>query len=1133
MELHGTERADVLTGGADGDILYGFGGNDTLKGGAGDDVLAGNDGADVLQGGDGDDYLLGGAGNDTIDGGAGNDWAAYEDATAGVKVDLSLTGAQNTVGGGTDKLTSIENVYGSDFNDILTGNAEANMMVGGKGADVVNGGKGDDTLWGSAGNDTLDGGDGDDYLVGGAGDDVIKGGAGWDWSSYEDATAGVVVDLTKTGAQDTLGGGKDTLTGIEHLYGTQFDDILTGDANDNYLWADAGDDKLYGGAGDDHLSGGAGADLLDGGEGHDTVDYSFSQKGVYIDLQVVAQSGVQGWAESGDQLISIESLMGSEYNDVFFGNAAENYLYGAGGDDLLVAVGGYDTLEGGEGDDRLVTSTNASGDLLLGGAGDDRLTSLEAKATLDGGAGADLIEVTNYLDDLVVDGGEGVDTIDFGNGYDNAIGDGAHVDLRVLDRQKTGNLAYVQLRNVENVVGTLWNDKFVGDAKDNVLTGVEGDDVLDGGEGSDTASYMDGYADGVTIDLGKQLQAANGAHGIDTLISIENVIGSTGADNITGNAAANRLEGGAGADWLYGVGGNDVLDGGAGDDVLVATREGASSDRLFGGAGNDRLVTNKSAATLDGGDGDDVFDVPHVASMAGVIAIDGGAGVDTLDMSGAYGAPTGLKIDLSIKGKQDVGQGQFLDIKGVENVYGGDANDVLKGDGANNLLRGAGGDDLIDGGAGVDIVDYSDNFPTSVSIDLRNSVQTNLGGRGTDTLISIEGVKGTAYNDTLIGNDQDNILIGGMGDDVIDGGAGIDTVSYLNDGGQLGVWVNLQATIQDIDKGAHGKDSLTSIENVQGSNFDDTIWGTTGVNVLRGEGGNDALIGRGGADILDGGDGDDSLDTYFNNGANSDGAKMYGGAGDDNFDAGAGDILMDGGVGDDEFKLHDLVGSKVLHGGDGMDAIYFQTTVSGMTLDLSKTTKQEIAPGAFLTVDSIERVGGSDFADRLTGHDGGVYLDGWGGDDVLVGGAGADTLLGGAGADTIIGGKGRDVMRGDAGVDVFKFATGDSVATDALGSGVDRIVYFEANDKLAFDENFLGDVSFTASSATSYADALAKAMVHLSSTGTAARFSAYQVGADVYVFAGHTDASGGHLDNVIQLAGVSVNLIDMATFIAA
>ncbi|KQV56489.1 MULTISPECIES: hypothetical protein [unclassified Caulobacter] len=1112
MELQGTQGADTLTGGAENDTLYGYAGNDILKGGAGDDVLAGNEGADTLQGGDGDDYLLGGPGNDTLDGGAGGDWAAYEDATAAVKVDLNITIAQNTGGGGTDKLIGIEHVYGSAYNDTLTGDADANMMVGGEGNDIVSGGKGDDTLWGSAGNDTLDGGDGDDYLVGGAGDDIVKGGAGWDWSSYEDATAGVTVDLNKTTAQNTGGGGIDTLSGVEHLYGTKFNDTLTGDAKDNYLWGDAGDDKLYGGAGDDHLSGGVGVNIIDGGAGFDTVDYAFSDVGVTINLNMGAPP-VGGGPLVGDWLTSIEAAMGSAYDDEITGNADENYLFGDAGDDQLYAVGGNDTLDGGDGDDYLVGSANSTGDLLIGGAGNDSLNVGPGSATvIDGGDGDDWLHVSPPVSSGFL---------------------AMTIDLRITGDQEVVSGVHVTMSGVENASGGAGNDHLIGDAKDNVLLGGRGDDILDGGAGSDTVSYADdGLLGSVIIDLGKSVQSLGDGRGTDTLISIENVIGTSGDDTITGNAAANHLQGADGDDWILAVGGNDVLEGGAGADWLIASKDNTAGDKLFGGTGDDILYTMQAAVTLDGGDGNDIFDVAHVANMAGTTLIEGGAGVDTLDMRDAWGPSANLSIDLSIKGRQDVGQGQYLDVKGVENVWGGLGNDHLKGDAGDNLLQGGTGDDILDGGVGVDIASYDDyNHYAGVTVDLRNAVQTQLNGRGTDTLISIEGVRGSAYADTLTGNGQDNIFIGGGGNDVIDGGAGVDTVSYLNDGEATGVWIDLQRTLQNLDKGAHGQDQLISIENVQGSNFDDGLWGTTGINVLRGEGGSDAVMGRGGADILYGGAGNDLLSTY-EAGVSSDGAMMYGGAGNDAFEAGSGDIIMYGDDGNDEFRLFDVPGVKTIHGGDGMDAIYFEAyidnrTIDGVTLDLSKTTKQEINPGVFVLIDSIERVGGTHFSDHLVGHDGGVYFDAGAGDDFVAGGAGKDTLYGGEGTDIIIGGKGQDMMRGDAGADIFKFASGDSVATDALGSGVDRIVYFEANDKLAFDENLQGDVSFTASTATSYADALSKAMVHLSSSGTAARFSAYQVGSDVYVFAGHTDASGGHLDNVVQLAAVSVDIVGM------
>lgn len=537
MDLRGTQGADTLVGGADDDVIYGFEGADTLKGGGGNDVLAGNEGNDVLQGGDGDDYLLGGAGNDTIDGGAGNDWAAYEDAAAGVKVDLTLNGAQNTVGAGTDKLIGIENVYGSAFNDTLIGSAAANMMVGGAGNDTVSGGKGDDTLWGSDGHDTLDGGDGDDYLVGGAGDDLIKGGAGWDWSSYEDAAAGVTVDLTKTTAQNTGGGGTDTLSGIEHLYGSKFADVLTGDAKDNYLWGDAGDDKLYGGAGDDHLSGGAGVNVIDGGEGWDTVDYAFSEVGVSINLsgapapQIPIPDGV-------DALVSIEAAMGSTHNDYIVGNDAENYLFGDAGDDVLFGIGGHDVLDGGEGNDVLRGSFRKPGDMLLGGAGRDQIIVW----TGPGSEG----------DATIVDGGTGVDDLIFSS----------IVDI-TLDLSKTGDQViapgvHMVVSNIENVMGGSGNDRLTGDAGDNKIVGQAGDDVLDGGAGFDIASYEGDQS--VRVDLSKTGPQNTGGAGVDTLRNFEGLKGSLRADVLIGDAKDNTVEGGLG---------DDIIDGGAGADTAI------------------------------------------------------------------------------------------------------------------------------------------------------------------------------------------------------------------------------------------------------------------------------------------------------------------------------------------------------------------------------------------------------------------------------------------------------------------------------------------------------------------------------------------------------------------------------------
>ncbi|WP_223538926.1 retention module-containing protein [Pseudomonas sp. BF-R-12] len=166
----------TLTGTAGDDVLVAGTGNNVINAGDGNDVLTAGAGNNELYGGVGNDLLYSGAGNDLLDGGTGIDTASYAHATAGVKVDLSLLGAQNTVGAGTDSLTAIENLTGSNFDDKLTGDNHNNIITGGLGNDVLNGGGGDDLLIGGLGNNTLTGGAGADtfqWLKGNSGHDVV------------------------------------------------------------------------------------------------------------------------------------------------------------------------------------------------------------------------------------------------------------------------------------------------------------------------------------------------------------------------------------------------------------------------------------------------------------------------------------------------------------------------------------------------------------------------------------------------------------------------------------------------------------------------------------------------------------------------------------------------------------------------------------------------------------------------------------------------------------------------------------------------------------------------------------------------------------------------------------------------
>ena len=287
------------------DLISGLGGNDTLSGLGGDDTL---------NGGGGDDILDGGAGDDTLNGDAGNDTATYALATAGVKVNLLIAGAQDTLGAGKDTLSSIRDLVGSDFGDTLTGDA---------------------------GNNVLTGGGGDDVLEGGAGNDQLDGGAGTDTATYASASAGVKVSVAIAGLQGTLGAGSDTLTGIENLTGSAFADTLTGDGGVNVL---------NGGGGDDVLIGGAGADSLNGSTGSDTASYANAAAGVTASLTTPASNTGDA---AGDTYVAIENLTGSQFGDVLTGNGAGNILNGGQGADQLDGRAGADRLSGGGGLDTL------------------------------------------------------------------------------------------------------------------------------------------------------------------------------------------------------------------------------------------------------------------------------------------------------------------------------------------------------------------------------------------------------------------------------------------------------------------------------------------------------------------------------------------------------------------------------------------------------------------------------------------------------------------------------------------------------------------------------------------------------------------------------------------------------------
>ncbi|WP_282187867.1 calcium-binding protein, partial [Azospirillum sp. TSO22-1] len=328
----------TVLAGSDGDDLQGEAADAAATGAA----PAGGDGAEpggllaaILQPAvapSRDELFLGSAGADTINGGGGTDTVSYADSDAAVSVDLE-TGIGRGGHAEGDRLSGIENLTGSRFDDALTGNAAANVLDGG------------------AGNDTLSGGAGDDRLVGGAGADVLDGGVGVDTASYAGSRAGVTVDL---GAGTGTGGDAegDRLSGIENLVGSRHADALTGDGGANRLDGGAGNDTLSGGGGADTLLGGAGDDVIvadstdriDGGAGTDRVVFT-DAGGVRLDVAGVAAEQVVGtdqadrlWASGGH----VGVMDGGGGDDQIGGGWSADRLSGGAGDDLLLGSGGDD-----------------------------------------------------------------------------------------------------------------------------------------------------------------------------------------------------------------------------------------------------------------------------------------------------------------------------------------------------------------------------------------------------------------------------------------------------------------------------------------------------------------------------------------------------------------------------------------------------------------------------------------------------------------------------------------------------------------------------------------------------------------------------------------------------------------------
>jgi Ca2+-binding RTX toxin-like protein len=435
-----------------------------------------------------------------------------------------------------------------------------------------------------------------------------------------------------------------------------------------------------------------------------------------------------------------------------------------------------------------------------------------------------------------------------------------------------------------------------------------------------------------------------------TLAELQDFVG----DLIQGEDGNDVITAGRGADTIFGGSGNDTLRGGSSPSL--------QTDNLFGGDGNDQMFGDGTYMNLYGGAGNDTLHSNHIFGEN-----EGGAGADRIIGTGSViasslsyrGSGTGVVVNLQTNTASG-GDAQGDVISDFRSVIGSAFGDRLTAGAGNGVLQGLAGNDTLIGGAGDDKL---------------------VGGDNDDTLT------GGAGNDTLDG---------GLGADRMDGGDGLDEVSYESQ--STGITINLAT--QAGGGGAAG-DRLISIEDLTGSNGDDSLLGSRRAEQINGSFGHDLVSGLEGDDDLSGGYGNDTV---------------LGGAGND--------------------TLSGSVGNDSIDGGDGFDILRDGSTSYAATIDIGAGTwVTNGETDRFANVESFVTSSGND---SLSSNGSGHTLDGGFGDDSLFGGGGNDVLVASSGADWMDGGTGRDTLFLSFAFEAFTFnlQTGKGDHDDLAGDQV-------------------------------------------------------------------------------------------------
>ncbi|KQW78756.1 peroxidase family protein [Brevundimonas sp. Root1279] len=863
--------------------------------------------------------------------------------------------------------------------------------------------------------------------------------------------------------------------GVDHV-------VLGGSALNDTLIASIGDDTIWGDGGNDRIEGGQGNDNIDGGVGND----------------IITDAG-------GDDVIK-----GNEGHDVIHGGPGLNLIIGGSGNDYLITGEDSSEVFAGTGNDFIFGSTFNEG--MQGNEGDDWIEI----GTQDGApgdnfdpfgrdqiAGHDVFFGNGGFDEFVGEGGDDVMTGSFGvnrmegmSGFDWAAyytlpSVLADLNLPAFDETPippTPNTATDRYANVEGLSGSAGNDQLFGsDVADLAAQGLVGG-VLQFTEGA----------------RGSVLNAA----GIARIAGLQDIVGIGVVQFSTGNI----ILGGGGSDVIEGRGGNDILDGdrflqarigvfdannvqiasfasmggalnaamlagtynpgqlrivreivngGAVGDIDVARFSGIREDYDIINNGNGSYTIVHARGTL--ADGTDVLrniellrfsdgltgtvDFAISALDTAVAQADAFSITETGTLNGNVLANNGGGADITIPA------GNILAVSAVNGSTAAIGNATVLASGATLTLN-------VDGTFSYNPGLIFRSLPGPLSGASNTTAfdtftYTLAGGNTATVTITINGQD--SIGDVLNGTAANDSLWGGAGNDTLNGLGGLDTANYSQSGNGVNVSLNANQASND---GSGAVDTLNSIENVTGSNFNDTLVGNALGNMLIGGSGADTLVGVGGADTLVGGagaantmigglgddhyvvsasdtivelagEGIDSIETTLNTYTQRANVENLSFAGAGNF-TGSGNALANiitGSGGTD--TLYGAGGNDTLVGAGGVDTVTYAAAAGSVNANLTAMRASVDGDGGADTFVGVENLTGSAFADLLVGN-----AD----VNVLNGGLARDTLLGFGGNDVLHGGSGvSNQLQGGLGDDLYVLTAAGDTIVELAGDGVDSV----------------------------------------------------------------------------------------------